>query len=264
MTSLPTGSSPARWTCASADAVATAVALAAEASRHRGVRTGRLAALLLAAILVVAGCADRHRRPPRRSGIGGRIRARSRVDAAGRRLRGRAAVIRFRGALPDRRRSDGAPGLGRVHRRPGLHRPPCCRALQPGAVATVRRRRSTGRWCPRCPRVSPPATTRRPRKTNPCCWWRESTAKAWGGSDVSADLSTLPKHCDGLVVGTVTGRQAPSAIGTCRLPAAARIPRRDNDVRCGAGRAADCGVDHDRRPRHARPTWSRWPTASPR
>ncbi|OBH88539.1 glycine betaine ABC transporter substrate-binding protein [Mycobacterium sp. E2733] len=46
-----------------------------------------------------------------------------------------------------------------------------------------------------------------------------STAKAWGGSDVSADLSTLPKHCAGLVVGIVTGRQAPTGVGTCRLPA---------------------------------------------
>jgi glycine betaine/choline ABC-type transport system substrate-binding protein len=47
-----------------------------------------------------------------------------------------------------------------------------------------------------------------------------STAKAWGGSDVSADLSTLPKHCAGLVIGAVAGRPAPSAVGACRLPAA--------------------------------------------
>jgi glycine betaine/choline ABC-type transport system substrate-binding protein len=51
-----------------------------------------------------------------------------------------------------------------------------------------------------------------------------STAKAWGGSDVSADLSTLPKHCAGLVVGTVTGRQGPSSVGTCRLPASREFP----------------------------------------
>lgn len=48
-----------------------------------------------------------------------------------------------------------------------------------------------------------------------------ATAKAWGGSDVSADLSALPKHCTGLAVGAVTGRAAPSAVGTCRLP----VPR---------------------------------------
>ncbi|ORB70703.1 glycine betaine ABC transporter substrate-binding protein [Mycobacterium scrofulaceum] len=51
-----------------------------------------------------------------------------------------------------------------------------------------------------------------------------STAKAWGGSDVSADLSTLPKHCAGLTIGRVTGRPAPSAVGTCRLPAAREFP----------------------------------------
>jgi glycine betaine/choline ABC-type transport system substrate-binding protein len=48
-----------------------------------------------------------------------------------------------------------------------------------------------------------------------------STAKAWGGNDLSADLSALPKHCDGLVVGTVAGRQAPVSVGSCRLP----VPR---------------------------------------
>lgn len=47
----------------------------------------------------------------------------------------------------------------------------------------------------------------------------QPTAKAWGGQDRSADLSVLPKHCDGLVVGLVAGHQAPSAIGSCRLPA---------------------------------------------
>ena len=42
-----------------------------------------------------------------------------------------------------------------------------------------------------------------------------STASAWGGNELSA----LPKHCDGLVVGIVTGFPAPSAVGSCRLPA---------------------------------------------
>ena len=51
-----------------------------------------------------------------------------------------------------------------------------------------------------------------------------ATAKAWGGSDVSADLSTLPKHCAGLVVGTVAGRQTPSAVGICRLPVPREFP----------------------------------------
>ncbi|OBB90792.1 glycine betaine ABC transporter substrate-binding protein [Mycobacterium sp. 852002-40037_SCH5390672] len=50
------------------------------------------------------------------------------------------------------------------------------------------------------------------------------TAKAWGGSDVSADLSTLPRHCDGLVVGAAAGRQEPSTVGSCRLPAPREFP----------------------------------------
>jgi hypothetical protein len=52
----------------------------------------------------------------------------------------------------------------------------------------------------------------------------QSTAKAWAGNDVSADLSALPKHCDGLIVGTVPGRQAPGSIGTCRLPLPREFP----------------------------------------
>ena len=52
----------------------------------------------------------------------------------------------------------------------------------------------------------------------------QPTAKAWGGHDLSADLSALPKHCDRLVVGTVAGHQAPVSVGTCRLPAPREFP----------------------------------------
>ncbi len=44
----------------------------------------------------------------------------------------------------------------------------------------------------------------------------ESTAKSWGGNDLSA----VPQHCDGLVIGSLAGRSTPSAVGNCRLPAA--------------------------------------------
>jgi len=44
----------------------------------------------------------------------------------------------------------------------------------------------------------------------------ELTSKSWGGSDLGA----LPQHCDGLVVGSVAGAPTPSAVGSCRLPAA--------------------------------------------
>jgi glycine betaine/choline ABC-type transport system substrate-binding protein len=52
----------------------------------------------------------------------------------------------------------------------------------------------------------------------------QATAKAWGGQGLSADLSVLPKHCDGLVIGAVAGFAAPSAVGSCRLPAAREFP----------------------------------------
>ena len=47
-----------------------------------------------------------------------------------------------------------------------------------------------------------------------------ATAKAWGGSD----LSELPGHCDGLVIGIVTGARAPTSVGSCRLPAPREFP----------------------------------------
>jgi glycine betaine/choline ABC-type transport system substrate-binding protein len=42
----------------------------------------------------------------------------------------------------------------------------------------------------------------------------ETTAKAWG----SRDLSSVRQHCSGLIVGAVTARVTPAAIGSCRLP----------------------------------------------
>lgn len=41
-----------------------------------------------------------------------------------------------------------------------------------------------------------------------------STAKAWGGSE----LSELPRHCDGLVVGATAGARTPEKVSRCRLP----------------------------------------------
>jgi glycine betaine/choline ABC-type transport system substrate-binding protein len=47
-----------------------------------------------------------------------------------------------------------------------------------------------------------------------------ATAKAWGGSD----LSELPGHCDGLVIGRVSGARAPASVGSCRLPLPREFP----------------------------------------
>ena len=48
----------------------------------------------------------------------------------------------------------------------------------------------------------------------------ESTSKSWGGSDLSA----LPQHCDGLLVGSIAGAPTPSAVGSCLLPGGHEFP----------------------------------------
>ena len=44
----------------------------------------------------------------------------------------------------------------------------------------------------------------------------QATAQRWGGNE----LSELPRHCDGLVVGSVAGARTPAAVSRCRLPQA--------------------------------------------
>ncbi len=48
----------------------------------------------------------------------------------------------------------------------------------------------------------------------------QATATAWGGTE----LSVLPSHCDGLVVGALAGASTPVAVSKCRLPEARRFP----------------------------------------
>lgn len=48
----------------------------------------------------------------------------------------------------------------------------------------------------------------------------ESTAQAWGGTDLSA----LPRHCAGLSIGSIAGMSIPSVVGNCRLPGAREFP----------------------------------------
>jgi glycine betaine/choline ABC-type transport system substrate-binding protein len=52
----------------------------------------------------------------------------------------------------------------------------------------------------------------------------QSTARDWGGQAVSADLSVLPKHCEGLVLGMVAGFRPPASVGSCRLPTPREFP----------------------------------------
>jgi glycine betaine/choline ABC-type transport system substrate-binding protein len=80
-----------------------------------------------------------------------------------------------------------------------------------------------------------------------------STAKTWGGSEVSADLSTLPQHCDGLVLGSIDGQREPSAVGSCRLPTPREFPDgtamfaavRAGQLTAGWTTTADPGVPAD-------------------
>jgi glycine betaine/choline ABC-type transport system substrate-binding protein len=48
----------------------------------------------------------------------------------------------------------------------------------------------------------------------------ESTSKNWGGGDLGA----LARHCDGIVVGSVSGASTPSAVGGCRLSSGREFP----------------------------------------
>jgi glycine betaine/choline ABC-type transport system substrate-binding protein len=49
-----------------------------------------------------------------------------------------------------------------------------------------------------------------------------ATAKAWGGGE----LSELPNHCAGLVLGKVSGARVPASVGSCPLPAPREFPDR--------------------------------------
>ncbi|GFG75074.1 glycine betaine ABC transporter substrate-binding protein [Mycobacterium botniense] len=48
----------------------------------------------------------------------------------------------------------------------------------------------------------------------------KATATAWGGNE----LRVLVRHCEGLVIGSVSGASTPSAVSRCRLPTARQFP----------------------------------------
>ena len=74
----------------------------------------------------------------------------------------------------------------------------------------------------------------------------QQTADAWGGTD----LSVLPRHCDGLIVGERGGSTVPAVISSCRLPDARQFPDspalfgalRDGHVTVAWTTTADPGV----------------------
>ena len=178
----------------------------------------RLAALLLAALLAVAGCGDR--RPAPELVVG------SRPDSESSLLAGiYVAALRSYGFAA---RPETAPDpmakldSGEFTVVPAFTGQ-TLRRLQPDAVALSDAQvyRAMIAALPEGVLAGDYATA---AEDKPLLLVTQATAKAWGGQDGSADLSTLPKHCDGLMVGAVAGFQAPSSVGSCRLPAPHEFP----------------------------------------
>jgi glycine betaine/choline ABC-type transport system substrate-binding protein len=186
------------------------------------VRIGRLAAPLLAAILAVAGCSTDtgDRRAHAEVVVGSRPDPESTLLAAVyvAALRSYGFGARAETATDPKAQLDSgaftvSPAFtGRM-----------LQALQPGASATSDKDvyRAMISALPEGI-VAGDYTTAAEDK--PVLLVSRSTAKTWGGSEVSADLSMLPQHCDGLVIGTIVGHREPSAIGSCLLPGPREFP----------------------------------------
>ncbi len=183
-------------------------------------RTGRLAASLLAAVLAVAGCGTGDHRARPELVVG------SAADPESALLAGvYVAALRSYG-FPAHTETADDP-MARLDSGAFTVVPTLTgrelQSLQPGAVALSDAEvyRAMVAALPEGVAAGDYTTA---AEDKPVLLVTGSTAGAWGGSDVSADLSTLPKHCAGLVVGAVTGRPAPSTVGTCRLPAPREFP----------------------------------------
>ncbi len=185
-------------------------------------RTGRLAAPLLAAILAAAGCAtdtSGHRARPELV-VGSRPESESTLLAGVyvAALRSYGVGARAEAAVDPMAQLDS--GAFTVVPAFTGH---MLQTLQPGAVAMSDTQvyRTMVSALPEGIAAGDYTTA---AEDKPVLLVAGSTAKDWGGSDVSADLSTLPTHCAGLVVGTVTGHQTPSTVGSCRLSAPREFP----------------------------------------
>ncbi|MFV8320208.1 glycine betaine ABC transporter substrate-binding protein [Mycobacterium sp. 23] len=171
--------------------------------------TGRLAALLLGLVLIVAGCSGHGERHPDLV-VGSTSDADSKLLAAL-----YVSALRSYGfpshaetaADPMVKLDAGAftvvPGYtGRV-----------LRQLQPGASELSDKQvyQAMNAALPEGVAAGDYATA---AEDKPTVIVTPATAAAWGGND----LSQLPGHCAGLVVGVVTGHPVPSSVGSCRLP----------------------------------------------
>lgn len=174
----------------------------------------RRAALLLAALLAVAGCGDRRAAPELVVG--------SKADSESMLLAGvYVAALRSYGfaARPETATDPMAKLDSGVFTVVPALTGQTLQLLQPGAVA-LSDTQVYKAMVAALPEGVAAGDYTTAADDKPVLLVTQPTAKAWGGSEVSADVSVLQQHCAGLVVGTVAGRPAPSTVGTCRLPAA--------------------------------------------
>jgi glycine betaine/choline ABC-type transport system substrate-binding protein len=178
----------------------------------------RLAAALLAALLLVAGCGDR--RPAPELVVGSRPDAESALLGAV-----YVAALRSYGfaARPETATDPMAKLDSGAFTVVPAFTGQTLQALQPGAVAMSDAQvyRAMIAALPEGVLAGDYATA---GEDKPVLLVTQATARDWGGHDLTADLATLQKHCDGLTLGAVAGFHAPTAVGSCRLPATREFP----------------------------------------
>jgi len=183
------------------------------------VSVGRLAALLLAALLVVGGCAgDDHRVAPLL--VGSRPDSESALLAAL-----YVAALRSYGFAADAR-TDADPmaqlDSGAFTVVPAFTGR-TLQALQP-AASVLSDKQVYRAMVAALPEGIAAGDYTTAAEDKPVVLVTGATARAWGGSDAGADLSALPEHCAGLVLGGVSGRRTPPSVGSCKLPAPREFP----------------------------------------
>ena len=183
-------------------------------------RIGRLAALLLAAALTVAGCGgDDHRAAA--LVVGSRPDSESTLLAAV-----YVAALRSYGFAAQGAQTAADPmaqlDSGRFTVVPAFTGR-TLQALQPGTTVLSDKQvyRALVAALPEGIAAGDYATA---AEDKPVVLVTGTTARAWGGSDTGADLSALPQHCDGLVLGAVSGRRTPPSVGSCKLSAPREFP----------------------------------------
>lgn len=183
-------------------------------------RIGRLAALLLAAALTVAGCGgDDHRAAA--LVVGSRPDSESTLLAAV-----YVAALRSYGFAAQGAQTTADPMVqldsGRFTVVPAFTGR-TLQALQPGTTVLSDKQvyRALVAALPEGIAAGDYATA---AEDKPVVLVTGTTARAWGGSDTGADLSALPQHCDGLVLGAVSGRRTPPSVGSCKLSAPREFP----------------------------------------